>query len=245
VLAFAEDLVLVAGNQSLSVAEWVNQGSPIKSRFLQFAKFPADPHRRILQVLPKSSFKHLILKTPLWQGAMSTNLKSPLEGLRNTKCKKGTLAIGPPIPYVPLPDLLKKWETGQIKVKLPNGTKFQMSTYGTRNNMEYLVHVIAVMRLIKQKGTAAEVKEPFAALVDIRKEMSPLFNFSDNKIASKKQEQKTSLMSSRKPSRPRRTSLLRRPRRHTSCSVASLSARRKKNGIGLLTRCTPRIRGLV
>jgi hypothetical protein len=43
-----------------------------------------------------------------------------------------------------------------------------MFTYRTRNKKEYLVHVIAVMRLIKQKGTAAEVKEAFAALVEVR-----------------------------------------------------------------------------
>jgi hypothetical protein len=40
-----------------------------------------------------------------------------------------------------------------------------MPTYGSGNNKEYLVHVIAVLRLIKQKGTSANVKEAFAALV--------------------------------------------------------------------------------
>jgi hypothetical protein len=55
---------------------------------------------------------------------MSTNLKSPLEGLRNAKCKKGTSPVRLPIPYVPPPDLHEKWETKQIKVELPDGTKF-------------------------------------------------------------------------------------------------------------------------
>jgi hypothetical protein len=96
---------------------------------------------------------------------MSLNLKSPLEGLKNAECEKGTPPVRPPIPYVPPTDLLKKWETKQIKVELPDGTKFQMPTYGSGNNKEYLVHVIAVLHLVKQKGTAAEVKEAFAALV--------------------------------------------------------------------------------
>jgi hypothetical protein len=83
----------------------------------------------------------------------------------------------PPIPYGPPTDLLKKQETEQIKVKLPDGTKFQMPTYRTGNNKGCIVHVIAILHLVKQKGTAAEVKEAFAALVAVRRELSPFFNF--------------------------------------------------------------------
>jgi hypothetical protein len=53
----------------------------------------------------------------------------------------------------------------QIKVALPDRIKFQMPTYGSGNNKEYLVHIIPVLRLVEQKGTAAEVKEAFAALL--------------------------------------------------------------------------------
>jgi hypothetical protein len=42
-----------------------------------------------------------------------------------------------------------------------------MPTYGSGNNEEYLVHIIAVLRLVEQKGTADEVKEAFAALVKV------------------------------------------------------------------------------
>jgi hypothetical protein len=105
---------------------------------------------------------------------MSSNLKSPLEGLKNAECKKGMLPVRPPIPYVPPTDLHEKWETEQIKVKLPNGMNFQMPTYGSGNNKEYLVHVIIVLRLVEQKGTAAKVKEAFAALVKVRKELLQL-----------------------------------------------------------------------
>jgi hypothetical protein len=72
-----------------------------------------------------------------------------------------------------------------MKVKFPNGTKFQMPTYGTGNNKEYLVHVIAILCLVKQKGTAAKVKEAFAAFIAVRKEMSPLLEFPDDETASK------------------------------------------------------------
>ncbi len=122
------------GNQSLSVVERVNQGTPYQVKILLSAKFQADPLGRILQVPPKSSFKQLLLETLLWQFAMSMNLKSPPEGLKNTKCEKGTPPVRLPIPYVPPTDLHEKREMEQIKVALPDRTKFQMPTYGSGNN---------------------------------------------------------------------------------------------------------------
>jgi hypothetical protein len=68
-----------------------------------------------------------------------------------------------------------------------------MPTYGSRNIEEYLVHVIAVLRLVEQKGTAAEVKEAFAALVKVRKEMSPFFNFPEDKTPAEKGARKKKL----------------------------------------------------
>jgi hypothetical protein len=124
---------------------------------------------------------------------MSSSLKSPPEGLRNAKCKKGTPPVRLPIPYVPPTDLHEKRETEQIKVKLLDKMKFQMLTYGSGNNEEYLVHFIAVLQLVKQKGTAAEVKEAFAALVKVRKEMSPFFNFPGDETAAKKEARKKKL----------------------------------------------------
>jgi hypothetical protein len=91
------------------------------------------------------------LETPLWQYAMSLNLKSPPEGLKNAECEKGTPPVRSPIPNVPPTDLLKKRETEQIKVELPDGTKFKMTTYGSGNNEEYLVHIIAVLRLVSSR----------------------------------------------------------------------------------------------
>ncbi len=81
----------------------------------------------------------------------------------------------------------------QIKVELPNGTKFQMPTYGTGNNKEYLIHIIAILHLVEQKGTAAKVKEAFAAFVAVRKEMSSLLEFPDEETATKKEVRKKKL----------------------------------------------------
>ncbi len=63
----------------------------------------------------------------------------------------------------------------QIKVELPDRTKFQMPICSSGNNKKYLVHVIAVLHLVKQNGTAAEVKEAFTAVVAVGKEMNPFF----------------------------------------------------------------------
>jgi hypothetical protein len=98
-----------AGNQSLSIALKVLQGTPqVQAKFLRLVKFQANPLRGILRILPKSLFKHLILETPLWQCAMSASLKSLPEGLKNAECKKSTPPVRPLIPYVPPTDLHKK-----------------------------------------------------------------------------------------------------------------------------------------
>jgi hypothetical protein len=125
---------------------------------------------------------------------MSSNLKSPPKGLKNSKCKKGKLIAQPPIPYFPPVDQHKKREPEQIKVKLPDETYFQMAAFENGNNKEYLVHVIAILHVIEQKGTERDVKKAFEVLVAVRREMKPLFEFPDNKTEAKKEEQKKKLL---------------------------------------------------
>jgi hypothetical protein len=104
-----------------------------------------------LRVLPKSSFKKLLLSTGLWQHAkMSTSLKSP-DGLKNAKCKKGQLSNLLPIPYVPAVDIVTPKEEPQVfKTKLPDKSHLSMPNYSRRNNKEYLAHIVAVLRIINQ-----------------------------------------------------------------------------------------------
>jgi hypothetical protein len=107
----------------------------------------------VLQVLPKSSFKKLLLSTELWQYTkMSTTLKSP-NGLKNAECEKGQLNNRPPIPYVPETDIIMPKENPQVhKVKLPDNSHLNMQIYSCGNNKEYLMHIIAVLCVIKQRG---------------------------------------------------------------------------------------------
>jgi hypothetical protein len=106
-----------------------------------------------LQVPPKSSLKKLLLGTGLWQHAkMSTSLKSP-DGLNDAECKKGQLSHLPPIPYVFVVDVVMPKEEPQIfKIKLPNASHLSMPIYSHGNNKEYLTHIVAVLRVIEQKG---------------------------------------------------------------------------------------------
>jgi hypothetical protein len=108
-----------------------------------------------LRVPPKSPFKKLLLGTGLWQYTyvkMSTNLKS-LDVLKDAECKKGQLSQRPPIPYVPVVDVVTPKEEPQVlKVKLLDASHISVPIFFRGNNKEYLAHIVAVLRIIKQKG---------------------------------------------------------------------------------------------
>jgi hypothetical protein len=106
-----------------------------------------------LQVPPKYPFKKLLLGTGLWQYAkMSTSLKSP-DGFKDAECKKGQLSHWPPILYVSFVDVITPKEVPQLyKVKLPNASHLSIPIYSQGNNEEYLVHIVAVLCIIEQKG---------------------------------------------------------------------------------------------
>jgi hypothetical protein len=108
---------------------------------------------RFLQVPPKSSFKKLLLGTGLRHHAkMSTSLKCP-DGLKDAECKKGQLSCWPPIPYVPVVDMVTpKKETQVFKIKLSDTSHLSMPIYSHENNEEYLAHIVAVLQVIEQKG---------------------------------------------------------------------------------------------
>ncbi len=83
---------------------------------------------------------------------MSTSLKS-LDGLKDTKCKKGQLSHWLPIPDVPVVDIITPKEEPQMfKIKLPDASHLSMPIYSHGNNEEYLTHIVAVLQVIKQKG---------------------------------------------------------------------------------------------
>jgi hypothetical protein len=83
---------------------------------------------------------------------MSTSLKSP-DGLKDGECKIAQLSHRPPIPYVPVVDVVMPKEEPQLyKVKLPDASQLSIPIYSRGNNEEYLVHVVTVLPIIEQKG---------------------------------------------------------------------------------------------
>jgi hypothetical protein len=67
--------------------------------------------------------------------------------------RKGSCPTRPPIPYVPVVDIITpKEEPQHYKVKLPDTSHVSMPIYSHGNNEEYLVHIAEVLHIIYQKG---------------------------------------------------------------------------------------------
>jgi hypothetical protein len=130
-------------------------------------------------VPPKSPFKKLLLGTGLWRYTyvkMSTNLKST-DMLKDAECEKGQLAQRPPIPYVPVVDLVTpKEDSAVLKVKLPDNSHISIPIFSHGNNKEYIAHIVAVLRIIEQKGLHKKCRVYAKAVV---KRQAALKNFQE------------------------------------------------------------------
>jgi hypothetical protein len=124
---------------------------------------------------------------------MSSNAKSSPEGLKASKAEKRKSDAGPPIPYAPPNNLIEKSEGGQIKVKMPDGTNFSMAAFTSSTNEDYLIHLIAVLWIIKKKGLAEEIKAAWLVLPAIRKEMAPFLQVPPNESEEAKKLCKASM----------------------------------------------------
>ena len=82
---------------------------------------------------------------------MSGSAKSSAEGLKDSECERGVITTRPPIPCVAAVDPYKKQEKTKIKTRLPDGTNYQMVPFRSGTNVEYINHVIAMIRLVEQK----------------------------------------------------------------------------------------------
>jgi hypothetical protein len=88
---------------------------------------------------------------------MRTTLKSP-DGLTDSECEKGQMSNRPPVPYVPPTDLITtKEEPQSLKIKLPDGSIFNMSIYSCGNTKEYLARIVAVLPSSSRRGLAYSV----------------------------------------------------------------------------------------
>jgi len=119
------------------------------------------------------------------------NIKGTQEVLKDNECERGNVVNRPPIPYVPPIDPHEKPDTKQIKVKLPDGTHFQMSAFRAGNNGEYIEHVISVLRLLDQKGSKSDILKAFKVVKEITYKLEPLATpLPSDAAESVKEEQK-------------------------------------------------------
>jgi hypothetical protein len=102
------------------------------------------------------------------------NAKGTQEGLKDSECEKGNVINRPQILYVPPADHHEKWDSKQIKVKLPDGTHFSMSAFRDGNNEDYIENVISMLCLLDQKGTKIDILKAFKVVKDATKKLEPL-----------------------------------------------------------------------
>ena len=105
---------------------------------------------------------------------MSGNAKKPAEGLKDSECEWGAIANQPPIPYMAPVDPYEKQEKTKIKVRLPDGTNYQMVPFRTGSNEDYVNHIIAMIQLIQQKELESSVEKIFVVVSDTRDKIGPL-----------------------------------------------------------------------
>ncbi len=106
---------------------------------------------------------------------MSTNLKSPAM-LKDAECKKGQLSQRPPIPYIPVVDVVMPKEEPQVlKVKLPDESHISVPIYSCGSNEEYLAHIVAVLRIIKQKGLPKKCRVLAKAVMKSETVLCPIY----------------------------------------------------------------------
>ncbi len=97
---------------------------------------------------------------------MSTN-KSVPEGLKNQECKKGNRKKRPPIPYVPIVNVVQeaisKGKEYTYKIKLPDKTEFSVPIWDTGTQEAFLIHVQQAKSACKRKGLFQDYKDAIEA----------------------------------------------------------------------------------
>jgi len=189
VLAVADFLRLGSSFRSSAISV-IHKSQHDPTKILRHAKSEREALHEFLRVPAKSSFKRLILRTAPWRAYTMNSTKSS-EGLKDSECEKGQLAIRPPISYVPPTDLHGSTESETIKVKLPDGTTVSVKAFSSGNNEEYILHWATISRLFDQKGLKKEtsvlaktVKDQVGVLKKVHKSVGPIDSSKKRKAIS-------------------------------------------------------------
>ena len=184
------DFLALGSSFRSSAISVIHKSQHDPTKILRHAKSEREALHEFLRVPAKSSFKRLILRTAPWQAYAMTSTKSS-EGLKDSECEKGQLAIRPPISYIPPTDLHGSTDAEVIKVKLPDGTTVSVKAFSSGNNEEYILHWAAIFRLFDQKGLKKEVsvlakavKDQMGLLKNVHKSVGPIASGKKGKALS-------------------------------------------------------------
>jgi hypothetical protein len=118
--------------------------------------------QRFLNQVPRSSFKKLIVSTPLVLQGLHTmsilkSLKSVSEELKPQECKCTKLCEPPPVHYVPMKEEVQeevaKLRNLEIKTAIKKDTTLNLSVWHENRTREaFLMHVTAVLDAIEKRG---------------------------------------------------------------------------------------------
>ena len=107
--------------------------------------------------------------------------KARQEGLNDSECKVGNIVNWPLIQYDQPVDLNEKQEKTKIKIKLPDGTNYQMVSFQAGNNGDYTTHIIAINCLPVQKESEEDVAskaKAFGVVLEVKENSDPSLQFS-------------------------------------------------------------------
>jgi hypothetical protein len=170
------------------------------------------------------------------------------QGTEGFGCKKGQLSSQPLISYASLTDLVTTKESPQsLKIKLFEGTIFNMSIFSQGNTKEYLVHVVVVLYLINKKGRSMQCRKLAKAVDKLAGNLDNLQRPTGPKGATYKDNQescKVEIMHTQQ--------MLQEAQKAHNKAIAKtykllrnvLSGDHSPNGIGFAARCTSMTCGL-
>jgi hypothetical protein len=116
--------------------------------------------------------------------------KKPSGRAQGLGMRAGSHRQSAPIPYMAPVDPYEKQEKTKVKVKLSDGTNYQMAPFRAGSNEDYVNHIITMIRLIQQKNLESFVKKVFVVVSDIKDKIGPL---QKKPNMSKSNEEKESL----------------------------------------------------
>ena len=120
-----------------------------------------SPYTKFVLSPPKSSFKELIVSTPLRHHLKTmSEAKAVPKGLKDQEVEKGSVKKRPPIPYVPVvdevQDAVKGTKDSTYTIKLKDKTQFTVSIWDSGTPEAFLLHVQTAQNACKRKGLFSE-----------------------------------------------------------------------------------------